>query len=619
MAAQKIEAALKTLGGRRLSDGTAMVLCPAHADKNPSLHLTPGDNGRLLVSCQAGCSQDAVIEALKARDLWPKKNGHKSSTANLPPGIPDKWHGAEYAAHWTYYDQQGKALGHVARYEGAEGKQVIPFFKPNGAGWKAGAAQEPRPLYNLHKLSRNPEKPVLIVEGEKATDAAERITRGAYVCMTWPGGSNVPGKADFNLLEGRTVFIWPDADEPGRKAALIVADRCRKAGARSVIVVKLPESVKTGWDLADAEAEGWTGQQALEHIVNLSAQDEQVAQPAFRFIQVADLKIRAPEWLVRLLVETDSLVEIFGDPGCGKSFIGIDIACCVASGKDFHGNAVKQGAALYIAGEGQNGITRRLKAWQIRHQINLSFAPLFVSTAPASFCDAESAAQVQKAIEATGTKPALVVVDTLARNFGPGDENSTQDMSQFISALDQIRTRHRCAILLIHHSGHGDKTRSRGAMALKGALDAEYRMIKDERGIVRLENTKMKDFEPPEPMAFEIRTVELGLEDEDGEPVTSAILDRVDYEPTSRKGNAGRGKKQAEALKILDDLYHEHRENLEKSGFDPESARVLIADWRDRCYQADMAKQTWHNCKKSLLEQGLIYLDHDYVSRSHEA
>jgi hypothetical protein len=262
---------------------------------------------------------------------------------------------------------------------------------------------------------------------------------------------------------------------------------------------------------------------------------------------------------------------------------------------------------------------RRFKAWEIRHQADLSAEQIFVSTAPASFCDSKSADEVKQAIEATGLNPALVVVDTLARNFGPGDENSTQDMSQFISALDQIRTRHRCTILLIHHSGHGDKTRSRGAMALKGALDAEYRMAKDERGIVRLENTKMKDFEPPEPMAFEIRTVELGFEDEDGEPVTSAILDRVDYEPTSRKGNAGRGKKQAEALKILDDLYREHRENLEKSGFDPESARVLITDWRDRCYQADIAKQTWHSCKKSLLEQGLIFLDHYYVSRSHEA
>lgn len=337
-------------------------------------------------------------------------------------------------------------------------------------------------------------------------------------------------------------------------------------------------------------------------------------EAGFQFIHISDLEIRPPDWLLKHLIEKDSLVVIFGDPASGKSFAGIDIACCVSTGKDFHGIAVCQGAVLYIAGEGQNGLKRRFTAWQIRHQVSLNKHPLYISTAPASFCNATSAKQVEQAISAVNVTPALVVVDTLARNFGPGDENSTQDMSAFISALDEIRAQYRCTILLIHHTGHGDKSRGRGAMALKGALDAEYRMDKDDMGVVRVENTKMKEFEKSEPMAFKINTVELGITDEDGEPVTSAVLDSTGYEAPVKKSRAGRGKWQTVALKAFESLYTEHQTRLEKTGYDPSAARVLVTDWRNRCYDSGMSKQTWGNCKKSLTEQGLITVAHNYVT-----
>lgn len=607
---ENYQSLIDTLGGHQLSDGSYMALCPAHADKNPSLHITPGDNGKLLVNCQAGCSQDAVIQALKNHSLWPEGSGRKSSTANLPLGIPYKWYGDMYAAHWNYHDDQGIVIGHVVRYEGPDGKQMVPFFKQNGTKWKAGATPEPRPLYNLHLLSRNPDKPVLIVEGEKAADAAGRHVPG-YVCMTWPGGSNAVRKADFGPLRARVVAIWPDADGPGRKAAEAVKQKCKQAGAQSVTILKPPENVKTGWDLADAEAEGWTRQQIQEII---EAARERSA--GFRFIPVANLKTKSPQWLIKGLMEKDSLVQIFGDPGCGKSFIGIDIACCVAAGRGFHGHQVEPGGALYIAGEGINGIGRRFTAWKIRHRTDFSLLPLFLSTAPASFCDEESMTEVQKAIEATAINPALIVIDTLARNFGPGDENSTQDMSRFIAALDEIRTRHRCTILLIHHSGHADKTRSRGAIALRGALDVEYRMVKNEHGIVQLEHAKPpKDFEPPEPLAFEIRTVELGIQDEDGEHVTSAILDRVDYDPAPQSGsNAGRGKWQITATRLLRELIEQHRGNLEAGGYNPDQARVKIIDWQEKCYEAGMDRRQFHKIKKSLESIGSIKIENEYVA-----
>jgi hypothetical protein len=173
----------------------------------------------------------------------------------------------------------------VARFEGTDGKQVVPFFKVNGSAWKAGAAPPPRPIYGLYNLSKAPsDTPILIPEGEKATDAAQRMVGRSYVCMTWPGGSKAARKADWSPVAGRDVVIWPDADEPGHKAAQFAAQQCKQAGAKSVVVVDPPSDVPDGWDLADAEAGGWTGEQVREWIdrhgqQGTTEQDNQEAEP----------------------------------------------------------------------------------------------------------------------------------------------------------------------------------------------------------------------------------------------------------------------------------------------------------------------------------------------------
>jgi hypothetical protein len=252
---------------------------------------------------------------------------------------------------------------------------------------------------------------------------------------------------------------------------------------------------------------------------------------AFQFMAVGDLEYRPPEFLVALLIETSVLALIFGDPGCGKSFIAIDIALCVATGTPFHGHAVKRGPVFYIAGEGFNGLARRFAAWGKARGVDIKGAPLFVSTRPAQFLDAGSAQAVAEAVRGLAAQhgaPALIVIDTLARNFGPGDENSTSEMGQFIAAIDDLKARFPgCAVLIVHHTGHGDKQRARGAMALKGALDCEYRLGKDG-ATVKLINTKMKDAEPPAMLAFTLNSVDLG------NGASSAVLEQTDARPTEK-------------------------------------------------------------------------------------
>jgi hypothetical protein len=339
----------------------------------------------------------------------------------------------------------------------------------------------------------------------------------------------------------------------------------------------------------------------------------------FKLKRLSEIEAKAPDSLINQLLEKDTLNMVFGDPGAAKTFFAIDMASCVATGKDFHGMGAKQGPVVYIAGEGQNGIKRRFAAWEIRYGYNLDDTPIFVSLMPAGLCDQDQARWVIdeiKLLQKECGEPALIIFDTLARNFGPGDENSTKDMSAFILGADQIREQSKACILLVHHTGHGDKSRGRGAMALKGALDAEYRLEKDDQGTVRVSCTKMKDFKPPAPMAFKIRTVELGINDEDGKEVTSAVLDSIDFEAPTKPSNTGRGKWQAIAINAYQDLEIEHKERLEQKGYDPGAARVLVTDWRNKCSDLKMSKQTFANCKKSLLEQGIFKIEHGYIMRS---
>ncbi|MGF6854355.1 AAA family ATPase [Paraburkholderia sp. CI3] len=244
--------------------------------------------------------------------------------------------------------------------------------------------------------------------------------------------------------------------------------------------------------------------------------------------------IEATSWLIKPVPEANSLVEMFGDPEVGKSFMAIDMTCSVGTGTPWHGKRVKQGAVFYIAGEGMNNIRKRFHAWGVHHDVNLSDAPIFLSDRSAQLMSLDEADSVATTIgqmaDAAGVMPALIVIDTLARNMG-GDENSTADMSQFINAIDgALKHRFNACVLVIHHSGITDKNRGRGSTALKAGVDAEYQLTRGDDGVIRLTCLKMKDAAHPEPMAFTSRVIDLGVVDEDGDPVTSLALQSEEYE-----------------------------------------------------------------------------------------
>jgi hypothetical protein len=235
---------------------------------------------------------------------------------------------------------------------------------------------------------------------------------------------------------------------------------------------------------------------------------------------------------------------------------------------------------------------------------------MFKSERAAQFLDSASARAVAQSVDALAAlhgAPALIVVDTLARNFGPGDENSTSEMGAFIAAMDDLKARYPgCVLLMVHHSGHAEKQRARGSMALKGALDFEYRLEKTGVALT-LENTKMKDADPPADLFFSLIDVELEFR------VKSAVL--------TAANSPGKSEKTSQVHRLAVSTYEAAAK--EKGVWDGGAFRGVHLDhWRDAFYlkhtgdSTEAKKKAFQRVRKELSEAGRIEATNDiYLTR----
>jgi hypothetical protein len=260
--------------------------------------------------------------------------------------------------------------------------------------------------------------------------------------------------------------------------------------------------------------------------------------------------IKPTIYVVKRIIERGTIALMFGDSGCGKTFLAISAAASIATGTDFFGYPVKRpGAVLYIAGEGASGLSRRFYSWELARKISLKEAPLYRYTGAANLIDRpeELSAAIGEHIEEYG-EPRLVILDTWARTMG-GDDSSPQDAAEALGALDRIRAQYlELTVLIVHHSGHMAKNRARGWSGLFAAMDSVYRLEKFDTQIV-VTNTKQKEDAPIQPLAFNLRGVKLdGVINEDGEQEFSAYCEPCEYIPPEQ---SPRGENQQAVIEIL--------------------------------------------------------------------
>lgn len=284
-------------------------ICPFHSDTTQSLQVRGSKQIFKCFACGEGGDAIAFLmklgatfheacaeisgEATKVKgpgELNPAKLKKAVQWKQIPPTSPPTdithyMHGKP-AKVWAYRTGEGKLIGYVCRFNMPDGsKEVLPFvFATDGSRseWRWHGFNKPRPIYNLHGVTANKDKTVILFEGEKTADAGGKLIPTSEA-STWIGGARAIKETDWSPLFGRNIILWPDNDkeqkygekhekagqvkpweeQPGNSAMLeienILAPHCP-----IIRWVRNAEDFPDKWDIADATE--WTSEQASNYV-----------------------------------------------------------------------------------------------------------------------------------------------------------------------------------------------------------------------------------------------------------------------------------------------------------------------------------------------------------------
>jgi hypothetical protein len=657
----------KTLGNAKKANGQWVASCPVpghgkgNGDKNPSLSIDINDDGKPLFHCHGGCSQEDVFQTIRELHLLPELMERPDPLANIKP-IPRN----VLEQEWQYQDEDRQTVFVKQRFKIGETGKTYRLYKVDADGRRHSSLGDARIVpYNLPALldAKTAGRNIFLVEGEKAADA---ITSIGMIATTAHTGAGSWPEAITEYFAGAQVIILPDNDTPGWQYAYKAVQAILPI-AKSVKVVdlglqgqgddayefieagagrdKLVALVKAAQIITSVDQV--TMPERLNPIINEvpdatpSPQDiakefesepapKEQAKPSKQInIEHWDsIQDEPVKWLIDKVLPAGSFSALYGPPGSFKSFIALDIAEAIATGRTWMGNEVTEpGAVLYLCGEGFGGVGARIKAikqhhgtedgapiYVIRHQLNLrssieDFNALMLA--------------VEHLVTELGIDFKLIIIDTLARAFGGGNENDSSDMGSFIASCGNIqKIVQGCALMILHHSGKDATKGLRGHSSLLGAVDTELELIRFEdsmKGIIR--TAKQKDGEDGTRIGFEMVSVELAPPAgslQIGDPITSLAVqaselgqfDDLKKDKKDSKSNAGFGANQVLSLQCLEIA-------IKKNGYlklieGTQRMVVDLAHWRNELWSKmgctdedkDSFKVAWGRIRKDLSKYG---------------
>ncbi len=201
-------------------------------------------------------------------------------------------------------------------------------------------------------------------------------------------------------------------------------------------------------------------------------------------------------WQVEGHFPKGGTVTVFGTSGVGKSFYCLDLSLSVASGLPFLGRyETVKGNVLYICSEGVYGLKARVRAWLKRRGLT-DLGGIVFSTTTHDLQDTDELDRLlSEARDVLGAID-LVVVDTLSRNFGPGDPDKNADMKGYLGGVDYVREQAGATVLSIHHTGWTEGDRERGAKCLRDYADSAILLSADGEEAIVVSCKKQKDDKP---------------------------------------------------------------------------------------------------------------------------
>ena len=452
--------------------------CPSHPDKNPSLSVSEATaGGDALVNCFAKCSPEQVMSdlGLKMADLFAEK-ARPAKMASVSP-LPKK-----RVATYEYKNEAGELLYKKHRYE-----PKTFSFEP-----KLGDLQ--RVLYRLPEVIEAAGSGVTIYYVEGEADV-ERLEAEGHIATTAGGAGNWRPEFAQYFAGAQLVEVVADNDPTGWKHAKEVLEALRPVVSQ--VRVWYYENGQSGADISDLLDEN----KSLDDLVrinesdweNLPKADEELAlgiieeakqtrRDYWRSVTITPTELlRRPQLdpLVGGVFDLNTLAMIYGKSGSGKSYLALDIALSIASGREWAGREVVQAPVMLVLAEAENTWSPRVSAWAKYYGLEENIAGVHFVVAPPVLDRGDDAEHLAAIAEELGAK--FVLFDT-ARASLEGDENDSREWNLAAQGLNLIREATGACVVLNAHSGWNE-ARERGSSARRGSMSTIIRVRKGANNV----------------------------------------------------------------------------------------------------------------------------------------
>jgi hypothetical protein len=620
------------------------------------------DDGNFLFKCHSGCDQHTVFSTIKDMGLLPALPDRPDYLDSIKPMKPIPLISTPVLEHeWHYTDEEGTSLFIKQRFKTFDSKgKTYKTLRVMPDGTRVGKLGDCRLVpYKLPELRQATAagRVVYITEGEKAADALGSL--GVVATTSHAGASG--WNDDLNqYFKDANVVVVPDNDLVGWHYAQKVTEALIPF-AKSVRVLDLnlsnPKEDAYEWvnrydgsrtllaqiakacPVVNSPTDVHTPQRLSLYVPEPTQVADEATKSRFLVESWDSIKDEPVEWLIESIIPKRAFVALYAPPASFKSFIALDIAEAVATGRDWMGYRVpKKGAVLYIAGEGHGGMGARVKACKIQNN-SPDGANLYVIRAQINIRSSqedfdalinainELIAEIDESLE-------LIILDTLMRMSGGGfNENSSEDMGGFITQAGKLQAIYLCAMLLIHHSGKDITKGLRGHSSLLGAVDTELEIQRQDSvinsadpsviGNAILTVTKQKDGADSITVGIEVVNVEIGESALGFETITSlAVRHNPEIASSNLKGNknnAGSGNNQRIEMDSLMKVIKAKGSYRVVDG--TSRYGVALDDWRAEfwgmkgCTEDDKAafKKAWLRARERLVAVNKVVIGSGWV------
>jgi hypothetical protein len=540
-------------------------LCPFHEETDPSFTVyadhfycfgcgVGGDVFNFLMKLQNRTFKDVLDElAAKARVVPGSAPYRPSGPAGSNGNGNGKTDHGPVVHEWQfeYRDEHGALIVIKHRKDYADGTK-LPWYSPKLE--QLGIGVRNLPLYRLDNLLKNPDLPVLLVEGEKCADILAGL---GYVAVSLAGGAE---QKDFgstlDALKGRDVYLWPDHDQPGHRLMARVAQALEAVGTQSVrMIYPQWEDMQPKDDAADFvnnERAAGESDRAIRHTIDglmryqftipdsRSYGDQEsgtsgaearsasagATQAGFspRAVRLSELpEPAARRFFVAGLIPEKVVTTLYGDGGLGKSYVALYMGMLVAIGQAFNDRAVMQSRVMYVDGElDLDEVCRR--AYQVARGLGHDKLPdcfFYYSLEGRSITEPQVQVRLQAEIVACGAE--FIILDSLTMASYGGDPKDAPDMIKVVKFLEGLAV----TTLAIDHivganpSMNQSQYREFGSVFKRNAVRSSIQLVKAAGGGLSLLHKKA-NFGPPQ------QPTNLVMSFEPGNKVTFRFVEATD-------------------------------------------------------------------------------------------